>query len=120
MLLPFDIFTGATRLETASVWLAASAFLIGGFVNAIGVQKIRTSFERLGFPGWWCWVTAAIEVATACLLIGAGTRTVGIILGACTMLAAIAAIVRIRHYRELPPPLLFLVFLTLAGFSGHT
>jgi hypothetical protein len=34
------------------------------------------------------------------------------------MLAAIASIVRIRNYRELPPPMLFLLLLILAGLSG--
>jgi hypothetical protein len=35
------------------------------------------------------------------------------------MLAAIAAIVRIRNYRELLPPLLFLLLLVLAGLGGQ-
>jgi hypothetical protein len=119
MHLPFQIFTGTSAFETVFVWLAAGAFLAGGVANASGARKIRASFERLGFPGWWCWPTAAVEIATALLLIGSGTRTVGVALGTCVMLVAIAAIVRIRNYRELPPPLLFLFFLTMAGLGGH-
>jgi uncharacterized membrane protein YphA (DoxX/SURF4 family) len=116
---PFQIFTGETALDSVFVWLAAAAFLAGGIVNATGHRKIRASFERLGFPAWWCWVTAILEVATALLLIGSGTRFIGVALGACIMLAAIAAVLRIRNYRELPPPLLFLLLLMLAGLGGY-
>lgn len=116
---PFQIFTGETALDAALVWLAAGAFAVGGIANATGHPKIRASFVRLGFPFWWCWVTAALEFVTALLLIGAGTLDAGIAIGSCIMLAAIAAIVRVRHYRELPPPILFLFLLILAGISGH-
>lgn len=112
-------FTGASALESSFILLAAVAFLGGGVVNATGHRKIRADFERLGFPGWWCWVTAALEVATALLLLGSPTRYVGAALGACIMFAAIAAIVRIRAYRELAPPLVFLSFLAVAILSGH-
>lgn len=119
MNLPIQTFTGATTLDTIFVWLAAAAFLVGAIVNASGHPKIRASFVKLGFPFWWCWVTSALELLTAALLIIAGTRMVGVGLGACIMLAAIAAIFRIRNYRELPPPVLFLALLFLAGISGQ-
>jgi hypothetical protein len=119
MHLPIQIFTGKTSLGAILVWLAAGAFLAGGIANATGHQTIRAGFERLGFPAWWCWVTAALETATALLLIGSGTRYFGLALGACIMLAAIAAVLRIRRYRELPPPLVFLLLLILAGLGGY-
>ncbi|MDP9810195.1 putative membrane protein YphA (DoxX/SURF4 family) [Rhizobium tibeticum] len=113
-----NIFTGAP-LDTIFIWLAAGAFLVGAIVNASGHPKVRAGFVRLGFPFWWCWVTAAFELVTGVLLITAGTRYIGVALGACIMLAAIAAIVRIRNYRELPPPLAFLLLLALASVSGQ-
>jgi heme A synthase len=119
MNLPIQIFRGATTLDSVLVWLAAVAFLIGGLVNGAGRAKIRASFVRLGFPSWWCFVTAALELLTALLLVTAGNRYIGIALGICIMLVAIAAIVRIRRYRELPPPLLFLLLLVLASLSGY-
>ncbi|MGV1758539.1 DoxX family protein [Rhizobium sp. A22-96] len=119
MNLPIQTFTGATVLEDILVWLTAAAFLVGAIVNASGHPKIRASFVRLGFPFWWCWVTSTLELATAVLLVTAGTRYIGVALGTCIMLAAILAIVRIRYYRELPPPLVFLLLLALAGVSGH-
>jgi hypothetical protein len=118
MSFPFHIFTGTTSVQTVLVWLSAAAFLVGAVVNASGNRKIRASFGRLGFPFWWCWVTAALELLTAALLVTAGARYIGVALGACIMLAAIAAILRIRNYRELPPPLVFLLLLALAGATG--
>lgn len=114
-----EIFTGTTSLDTILVWLAAGAFLVGAVVNASGHSKIRAGFVRLGFPFWWCWVTAVFELMTTVLLVTAGTRYIGVALGACIMLAAIAAIVRIRNYRELPPPFVFLLLLALAGVGGQ-
>lgn len=119
MNLPIPIFTGTTSLDTILVWLAAGAFLVGAIVNASGHPKIRAGFVRLGFPFWWCWVTAALELVTAVLLVTVGARYIGVALGACIMLAAITAIVGIRNYRELPPPLVFLLLLALAGVSGQ-
>lgn len=115
---PAQIFTGATVLDTIFVWLAATAFLVGAVVNGSGHFKIRASFVRLGFPFWWCWVTSALELLTALLLITAGTRVIGVALGTCIMLAAIVAIIRTHTYRELPPPFLFLLLLLLASLNG--
>ncbi|MFT4180627.1 MAG: DoxX family protein [Rhizobium sp.] len=114
-----NIFTGTASLDTVLIWLPAGAFLVGTIVNASGHPKIRAGFVRLGFPFWWCWVTAAFEFVTAVLLVTAGTRYIGVALGACIMLVAIAAIVRIRNYRELPPPFVFLLLLALAGVTGQ-
>jgi hypothetical protein len=118
MNLPIYTFTGATALDTAFVWVAAGAFLVGAVVNGSGHPKIRAGFLKLGFPFWWCWVTSALELLTAALLIMSGTRMFGVGLGACIMLAAIVAVFRIRNYRELPPPVLFLVLLVLAGVGS--
>ncbi|MFB2564183.1 DoxX family protein [Rhizobium sp. IMFF44] len=119
MNLPVQIFTGTTVLNTVLVWLSAAAFLVGATINMSGHSKIRAGFVQLGFPFWWCWVTGALELLTAVLLVTAGSRYIGVALGTCIMLAAIVAVVRIRNYRELPPPMLFLLLLMLAGVSGH-
>jgi hypothetical protein len=114
-----QIFTGTTVLNSVLVWLSSAAFLVGAMVNMSGHSKVRASFVQLGFPFWRCWITGALELLTAVLLVTAGSRYIGVALGTCIMLAAIAAIVRIRNYRELPPPMLFLLLLMLAGVSGH-
>jgi len=116
---PGFIFAGTTALQSLFLWLAAAGFLIGGIVNASGRPAIRAEFEQLGFPGWWCRVTAALEIATAFLLLGSGTRIIGAALGSCIMLAAIAAIVRIGAYRKLAPPSLYLFLAILAGLGSR-
>lgn len=104
--------------DPIGVWLAAAAFLVGGIANATGLPSIRASFTNLGFPGWWCWVTAALEIVTAGLLLVPASRLAGIALGSCIMVTAIAAILARRLYRYLPPPILFLFLLALAAL-GH-
>jgi uncharacterized membrane protein YecN with MAPEG domain len=105
--------------ETVWIWLAAAAFFAGGIVNATGVSKIRDSFADLGFPAWWCWITGALELATALLLLFHASRAYGVALGACIMIAALAAILRQKAYGHLPAPLLFLFLLVSAGISHH-
>lgn len=101
-----------------NVWPAAVAFLAGGIANAIGHPAIRASFVRLGFPGWWCRVTAALEIVAALSLLDPATRFIGIALGGCIMVVAIAAILAHRLYGHLPPPTLFFLLLALAAI-GH-
>jgi len=107
----------ALPVAPIGVWLAAAAFLAGGIANATGHPAIRASFTRLGFPGWWCRVTAALEIATALLLWMPSSRIFGLALGGCIMAVAIAAILGRRLYAHLPPPILFLFLLTLAGLG---
>lgn len=118
MLLPSHPFIGASALDTTLVWLAALAFLAGGIANAVGPSPIRATYVRLGFPVWWRWITATLEVMAAVLIAGDGTTGPGVGLGAVIMLVAIAAILRVRYFRELPPPIAFLVLLILAGVSA--
>lgn len=106
-------------LETCFALLAAAAFAAGGVANATGHPKIRDSFVHLGFPGWWCWPTAGLELLAAVMLIFSATRIVGMALGTAIMLVAIAAILRAGLWQKLPPPLVFLVLLGLAALTHH-
>jgi len=104
-------------VSAVATWLAAAAFFIGGAVNASGAKSIRNDFKRYGFPSWWCWITAALEFATACLLLFPATFFIGVALGACVMIAAIAAVLRARRFRHIPPPAAFLMLLVVAGIT---
>lgn len=114
--MPFLFLTG----ETLLAGLAVLAFLAGGIANATGNPKIRESFNHLGFPGWWCWVTAVLEIAVALLLAFPATRIVGACIGALIMLVAIGAILRARLPRKLPPPLIFLALLGLVVLTSQS
>ncbi|KQT01617.1 hypothetical protein ASG42_26760 [Rhizobium sp. Leaf391] len=88
----------------AATLLAAAAFLLGAAINASGRKAVKDEFVRYGFPSWWCWITAILELLTAVLLVLRPTFAIGVALGACIMVAAIIAIVRARDFRHLPPP----------------
>ncbi|WP_337268621.1 DoxX family protein [Oryzifoliimicrobium ureilyticus] len=102
-------------LADAATLLAAAAFTIGGLVNATARQPIREQFVRYGFPSWWCWVTAALELMTAVLLVFRPTFLAGVALGTCIMLAAIAAVLRAHEPRHAAPPAAFLLILLVAA-----
>ncbi|MGV8936035.1 MAG: DoxX family protein [Allorhizobium sp.] len=107
----------AISVSAVATWLAAAAFFIGGAVNVSGAKSIRDDFMRYGFPSWWCWITAALEFATACLLLFPATFSIGLALGACVMIAAIAAVLRARDFRHTAPPTVFLLLLIVAGIT---
>ncbi len=103
-------------LANAATLAAAAAFLFGSVVNATARKPIREEFVRYGFPWWWCWITALLEFMTAVLLVLRPTFTAGVALGVCIMVAAIAAVVRARELRHIPPPAAFLLLLLIAAF----
>lgn len=96
--------------------LAAAAFFVGGVINMSAARPVREEFVRYGFPWWWCWVTATLEIVTAILLVLRPTFAIGVVLGTCIMLAAIFAVVRARDFRHIPPPAVFLLLLSTAAF----
>jgi hypothetical protein len=104
----------------AATLLAAAAFLLGAVINASGSMVIRNEFVRYGFPSWWCWVTAILELVTAVLLVLRPTFAIGVALGTCIMLAAIVAIVRARDFPHIAPPSLFLLLLIIAALVQFT
>lgn len=101
-------------LANAATLAVAAAFLFGSVVNATARKPIRDGFVRYGFPWWWCWVTALLELTTAVLLVLRPTFTAGVVLGGCIMVAAILAIVRARDFRHIAPPAVFLLLLVIA------
>lgn len=102
-------------LNNAATLVAAAAFLLGSVVNAAARAPIRDEFVRYGFPWWWCWVTALLELMAAILLVLRPTFAIGVALGACIMVAAIVAIIRARDFRHIPPPAAFLLVLLIAA-----
>ncbi|RXT29819.1 hypothetical protein B5P46_01735 [Rhizobium leguminosarum] len=73
-------------------------------MNASGRKAVQEEFVRYGFPSWWCWITAILEFLTALLLVLRPTFAIGVMLGACIMVAAILAAIRARDFRHIPPP----------------
>ncbi len=53
----------------ALIWFLSIFFLIGTFTNGYGPQKIREEYARWGYPSWFRYVTAVLELAVALLLL---------------------------------------------------
>jgi hypothetical protein len=52
-------------LHMALIWLVVAAFAGAGLFNAIGTPSTKSDYVRWGYPAWWCYVTGALEIATA-------------------------------------------------------
>jgi uncharacterized membrane protein YphA (DoxX/SURF4 family) len=101
-------------LVNVVAWLLALAFTGAGIGNAVGGAAIQAQFQRWGYPAWWNFVTAALELVDALLIVFPESRFFGLALGAVVMVAATATVIRRREYKHLPP---CLVFIALIGIS---
>jgi drug/metabolite transporter superfamily protein YnfA len=93
--------------SNAMAWLLAFAFAGAGLFNGIGGASVQSKFLRWGYPAWWNFVTAAVEILCAALIVFVETRYWGLALGALVMIAAIATLIWRRDYKELPPGVIF-------------
>jgi hypothetical protein len=92
-------------------WLLALAFAGAGIGNAAGGAAIQAQFQRWGYPAWWNFVTAGLEIFDAGLIVFPATRWFGLALGAAVMIAAAGTVVWRRAYKHLPPCLLFIALI---------
>jgi len=95
-------------------WLLALAFTGAGIGNAAGGAAIQAQFQRWGYPAWWNFMTAALELLDAVLIVFPATRIFGLALGAMVMIAATATVIGRREYKHLP---LCVVFVVLIGIK---
>jgi len=50
-------------------WILALAFTGAGIGNAAGGAAIQAQFQRWGYPAWWNFMTAALELLDAVLIV---------------------------------------------------
>lgn len=103
-------------------WLLAIAFTGAGIANAMGGAAVQAQFQRWGYPAWWNFFTAAVEVIAAALIVLPTTRILGLSLGAVVMIAAVATVIWRREYKHLPPGAVFsaLIAIELALMAPTT
>jgi hypothetical protein len=108
-------------VASALAWLLAFAFAGAGLFNAIGGAAVQAGFIRWGYPAWWNFVTAALEVLSAVLIVLPETRIWGLALGAMVVIAAIATVTWRGEYMHLPPGvvLVALIGIELALVAVH-
>lgn len=76
-------------------WPLAAFFLFGAYGNAFLSDEYAAAYARWGYPDWFHYLTAALELSAALLLIARSTRHYGAALGAMVMAAA--ALTTIMH-----------------------
>ncbi len=65
-------------IASAIAWLLAFAFAGAGLFNAIGGAAVQARFLRWGYPAWWNFITAALEMISAALIVLPETRIWGV------------------------------------------
>ncbi len=99
-------------------WLLAAFFLFGFYGNAFITVDYAAAYARWGYPNWFHYLTAALELAAALLLIGSGTRIYGAGLGAVVMAAATLTTLAHGDYSHTTAPaIVLLVSLTVLALS---
>ena len=91
------------QVASAMAWLLAAALAGAGLFNAIGGTAVQAEFIRWGYPAWWNFVTAALEILSAALIVLSETRIWGLALGAMVLISAMATVIWHRDYAHLPP-----------------
>ena len=100
-------------VNTYSPWLMGAVYLAGGIHHLTAPPSMKDIYVGWGYPRWFPYVTAVLELAAVALLVPAQTRVYGVALGGAVMLAAVATLVRHREYKKLPPALVILILAVL-------
>jgi hypothetical protein len=90
-------------VASAMAWPLAFAFTGAGIFNAMGGAVVQARFLRWGYPAWWNFITAALEILSAALIVVPDTRIWGLALGAMVLIAAIVTVTWLREYEHLLP-----------------
>ncbi|WP_104494225.1 DoxX family protein [Paracoccus denitrificans] len=88
--------------------LLAAFYLFGAWGNLFLSPENEAAYARWGYPGWFHYVTAALELLAAILLLRAPTRPYGEGLGACIMTAAALTTLTHAEYDHSIAPLVVL------------
>jgi putative oxidoreductase len=82
-----------SKARNITLWvvqgLLAAAFLMAGGSKLVGDGKMVEMFQQIGFGQWFRYLTGAIEVAGAIMLLIPRTAVIGGALLAVTMIAGI-------------------------------
>jgi len=99
-------------------WLLTAFFLFGACGNTFLSADYAAAYARWGYPGWFHYLTALLELCAALLLIGHGTRLYGATLGAIVMAAAtLTTLVHGDYDHSTAPAVVLAVSLLVAVFN---
>lgn len=99
-------------------WLLAAFFIVGAVINCALPVSIRKDYERWGYPDWFHYVTAALELVVAALLLVPASRPLGAALGTAVMAAAAGTTLIHQEYgRAVAPSVVLLLTATLGWIA---
>lgn len=105
-------------ISTSLAWLLAAFFLFGAYGNTFISEENAAAYAAWGYPGWFHYITAILELAAALLLIRAGLRPYGAGLGAMVMAAAsLTTLLNADYDHAVAPSIVLLVSLVVLGLS---
>lgn len=104
-------------LTTGFVLALALFYAVAGLVPLLRMEASGARYVQWGYPPWFPYVTAALEVLVALLLPWTQTRFAGAVLGIVIMVAAIATVLRSKEYSHALPPAIVMVLTALAGIT---
>ncbi len=107
-----------SRTVTVILWtlqvVMAAQFMLAGGVKLAGAGPVVAMFDTIGLGQSFRYVTGAIEVGSAVLLLIPSLAVFGAILLACTMMGATIAHVTVLDSSPLPVIVLFLLVSSIA------
>lgn len=110
-----------SRVKKAGLWvltvLLAFAFLGAGGSKLAGVAPNPETFVQWGFPLWFMYVTGAIEVVAALLLLVPRTATLGAGLYVGTMVGAVLTHLKEGDTAHVGAPLVLLALAVVVGVA---
>lgn len=104
-----------TSISAVLAWPLSAFFIVGTVINCVVPESVRKDYARWGYPGWFHYVTAVLELAVAVLLLFPAGRPFGAALGTAVMAAAAGTTLIHREYaRTIAPSVVLVLTATLA------
>lgn len=105
-------------ISSTLAWLLAAFFLFGAYGNTLLSEENAAAYAAWGYPDWFHYITAILELAAAILLIRAATRPYGAGLGALVMAAAVlTTLVNADYGHAVAPSVVLAVSLLVLSLS---
>lgn len=92
-------------LDNIIFYIFIMVFCVGVVVNLIGPKGIVDSYKRWGLPGWFRYITAALEALTMALVF-TNMAKIGYALALWVMGSAIIILVFNKEYKPVVAPVL--------------
>ena len=99
-------------------WALSAFFALGSWLNASDPKSIA-AYRVWGYPDWFHFVTAAMELVTAVLLVMAATRLYGASIGCIVMAGAISTLLIHDEFSHALLPMAIFALLAVVGWAAY-